>query len=168
MFSIIEKAWLSLKKNFPPHLGTRIHIFPLGISCCCWLTKLLLWNRKPTEKQLEQLRTRITLVVVGVRWERGVDRTLTCPTTRGRISSPRAALTIITLVTGAVQQKKRHSFALQMWRFSIQIRILIRKRNYASTASFHSSAKLGYFQTCRFVAACNKCYCIKWFCCLPQ
>ena len=34
-----------------------------------------------------------------------MDRTLTCPTTRGRISSPRAALTIITLVTGAVQHK---------------------------------------------------------------
>ena len=32
--------------------------------------------------------------------------TLTCPTTSGRISSPRAALTIMTLVTGAAQHKK--------------------------------------------------------------
>ena len=43
---------------------------------------------------------------------KGLDRTLTCPTTRGRISSPRAALTIITLVTGAEKQKKKENVNL--------------------------------------------------------
>ena len=42
-----------------------------------------------------------------------MDRTLTCPTTRGRISSPRAALTIITLVTGAAKQKKERTIVLR-------------------------------------------------------
>ena len=50
---------------------------------------------------------------MGVEGVEGVDRTLTCPTTRGRISSPRAALTIITLVTGAAKQKKERAIALR-------------------------------------------------------